>query len=63
MNAKTSRVAALFACLLVAPGCYSVDDPAMPELDGSTGEDPSTSGSADPTGDPDTPAGSAPWVS
>lgn len=46
MNVKTPHAAAsaLFACLVLAPGCDSVDDPATPAQDGSSGEvdDPST---------------------
>ncbi len=57
MNITTPRTAAsaLFACLILAPGCYSVDDPEMLAEDGSSGvdEDPTgdgTSGSTGPDG-------------
>jgi len=57
MNVKTSQTvaSALFACLLLAPGCYSVDDPAMSAEDGSTGEvaDPSGDEAPTPTGNDD----------
>lgn len=61
MNVKTPHIvaSALFACLLLAPGCYSVDDPATPAQDGSSGDvdDPTGETAADSTGSEGTTTG------
>lgn len=57
MNVKTPQTvaSALFACLILAPGCYAVDDPAMPAENGSSGEvdDPTGGEAPNPTGNND----------